>query len=304
MARIAAAWFTFPWSGHARQAGFSYRGAVDGQRNATSYLWENNTENQALPFTQLFIRPRALSAPPAPIADAGLPAQTLREMLDDRPVEIAGGVTGVLKVGDSEPQLDTPVLAITTLGDRVYVGGKFSDVRDTATGGLVRHSYLAAFDRRTGAWINTFRPVLDGTVWDLAVANGRLVVAGQFTNIDGVAGTSGLAALDPRTGAVDPGWRASLAVSGTTARPLARALDVEGEWIYVGGNFSQITGPVGRRPSRSSRPGLGGHREPGHPVPTECRRRALRRRRGEWRRPGRRQHSAASMARCAPVSVR
>ena len=88
----ATAWFTFPWSGHARQAGFSYRGAVDGQRNATSYLWEDNTENQALPFTQLFIRPRVLSAPSTPIADAGLPAQTLTPMLDDRPFEIAGGV--------------------------------------------------------------------------------------------------------------------------------------------------------------------------------------------------------------------
>ena len=238
-------WFTFPWSGHARQAGFSYRGAVDGQRNATSYLWEDNTENQALPFTQLFIRPRVLSAPSTPIADSGLPAQTLTPMLDDRPFEIAGGVSGVLKVGDSEPQLDTPVLAITTLGDRVYVGGKFSDVRDTATGGLVRHSYLAAFDRATGAWISTFRPQLDGTVWDLTVANGRLIVAGQFTNINGVAGTSALAALDPRSGQVDTGWRASLTVSGTTARPLARALDVEGEWIYVGGNFTQVTGAAG-----------------------------------------------------------
>ena len=164
--------------------------------------------------------------------------------------------------------------------------GSSPNVRDTATGRLVRHSYLAAFDRATGAWISTFRPQLDGTVWDLTVANGRLVVAGQFTNINGVAGTSALVALDPRTGQVDTGWRASLAVSGTTARPLARALDVEGEWIYVGGNFTQVTGAAGTVAGRSSRSGVGGHRESGHTIPPECGRRALRRRRGERCRAG------------------
>ena len=236
-------WFTFPWSGHGRQAGFSYRGAVEGESNPTSYLWERNTESQAIPFTQLFLRPRITSTALAPIPDGGLPAAPRPPALDDRPAELAGGVVGVLKVGDTEPQLDTPVLTITTLGDRVYVGGKFSDTRDATTGSLVRQSYLAAFDRVTGAWISTFRPVLDGTVWDLDVAAGRLIVAGQFTNIDGVPSTSGLAALDPITGAVDTGWRASLTVTGTTTRPLARAIDVEDGWIYVAGNFTRISGP-------------------------------------------------------------
>ncbi len=235
-------WFTFAWSGHGRQAGFSYRGGVSGQNNASSYLWQFASENQAIPFTQLFLRPRLMSTPLAPIGAVGLPAVANTPMLDDRPAEIAGGVVGVLKVGDTEPQLDTPVLAITTLGDRVYVGGKFSDTRDTTTGKLVRQSYLAAFDRTTGAWISTFRPQLDGTVWDLDVAAGRLIVAGQFTNVDGAAGTSSLAALDPVTGQVDPTWRASLSVSGTTNRPMARAIDVDGDWIYVGGNFTTIAG--------------------------------------------------------------
>ena len=265
-------WFTFPWSGHGRQAGFSYRGSVGGQRNDTSYLWEYNTENSALPFTQLFLRPMLTTAAPAAIADDGLGAETLVPMLDDRPEEIAGGVVGLNTLGDSEPQLRAPVLDITTWGDRVYVGGKFSQVRDTSTGQLVAHSYLAAFDRRTGAWIPSFRPQLDGTVWDLEMADGRLIVAGQFTNIDGVAGTQGLAAIDPISGAVDPSWRASLTVSGTTARPVAFSIDREGDAIYVGGNFTQIAGPnralsMGRLgkvsvatgdPDRAFRPNVGG----------------------------------------------
>jgi hypothetical protein len=235
-------WYTFPWSGHGRQAGFSYRGLVDGDANDTSHLWENNNERQAIPFTQLFIRPTVTTTPPAPVPDDGLGAVTLTPGLDDRPVEIAGGVRGVLKTGDSEPQLDTPVLAITTIGDRVYVGGKFAQVRDAASGDLVDHRSLAAFDRTTGAWISDFRPQLDGAVWDLDTVGGRLIVAGQFTNVDGMPGTSGLAALDPITGAVDPTWSASLSVSGTTQRPIARTIDVEGDWIYVGGNFTRIAG--------------------------------------------------------------
>ncbi len=246
------AWFTYPWSGHGQVGGFSYNGGgVGGQNNATSYLWELASENHAIPFTQVFIRPQVSTGALTPIPDAGVPAQTLAPLLDDRPKEIAGGVTGVLKIGDSESHLDTPVLAITTFGDRVYVGGKFSDVRDTATGGLVAHPYLAAFDRTTGAWISSFDPDLDGTVWDLKVAGGRLIVAGQFTNVNGEPLTAGLAALDPITGAVDPGWRASMTLSGSSERPFARALDVEGDWIYVGGNFTQIQGlsvtrPMGR----------------------------------------------------------
>ncbi len=237
-------WFTYPWGGHGRQAGFSYRGSIGGQRNDTSYLWEYNTENSALPFTQLYVRPMLTTVAPSTIGDEGLPAEVLAPLLDDRPEEIAGGVLGLNSLGDSEPALRAPVLDITSLGDVVFVGGKFSQVRDTATGQLVDHSYLAAFDRETGAWIPSFRPQLDGTVWDLEVADGRLIVAGQFTNVDGVAGTQGLAAIDPDSGAVDPEWRASLTVGGTSARPVAFSIDLEGDSIYVGGNFTRIAGPT------------------------------------------------------------
>jgi trimeric autotransporter adhesin len=265
-------WFTFPWSGHGRQAGFSYRGSISGQRNNTSYLWEFNTERSALPFTQLFLRPTLTSATPVAIADEGLPAEVLAPMLDDRPAEIAGGVLGLNSLGDSEPNLRVPVADITSLGDRVYVGGKFSQVRDASTGQLVGHSYLAAFDRETGAWISSFRPQLDGTVWAVEIVDGRLIVAGQFTNVDGVAGTQGLAALDPITGAVDPTWRASLTLNSTSMRAVAYTLDREGDWLYVGGNFTRVDGPtrslgMGRLakvsvangdPNQAFRPNVGG----------------------------------------------
>ncbi len=234
-------WFTFPWSGHGGVAGFSYRGSIDGQNNGTSYLWEFANEDHAIPFTQLYLRPQVTTGTPAPIPDTGTIEQTLTPLLDDRPFELSGGVLGVRKVGDSEPAVDTPVQAFATVGDRVFVGGKFDDVRNGANGQLVDQNYLAAFDRATGLWIPSFTPQLDGTVWDLTVADGRLIVAGQFTNVDGAPRTAGLAALDPITGAVDPTWNASLSLSGSSQRPYVRGLDIADGWIHVGGNFTSIT---------------------------------------------------------------
>ncbi len=238
-------WFTYGWTAHEGLSGFSYHGAVDGENNATSYLWESDNEDNALPFAQVFVRPRLLTPTLDAIPDTGTDAQEQAPGLSDDPVPIPNGVVGVRKVEDSEPALDTPVLALTTFGDRVYVGGKFDEITNSADNTVVDQNYLAAFDRETGAWIPSFAPLLDGTVWDLDVVDGKLIVAGQFSNVDGEPLTAGLVALDPTTGAVVPGWRASMELSGSTDRPLARAIDIEGDWIYVGGNFTKITSLVG-----------------------------------------------------------
>ncbi|MFN3257621.1 MAG: fibrinogen-like YCDxxxxGGGW domain-containing protein [Ilumatobacter sp.] len=240
----AGRWFTYPWSGHGGLAGFSFGGSVSGSGDAASYLWEFADENHAIPFTQVYLRPQISTPPLDLIAPTGTAEQTLSPFLSDHPEELAGGVLGVRKVEDSEPQVDAPVLAIATHGDTVYVGGKFDDVRDARTGELVDQNYLAAFDRETGVWYPDWRPTLDGTVWDLRVVDDKLIVAGQFSNVDGEPLTAGLAALDLDTGTLVPGWRASMELSGSTARPMARALDVADvdgvTWIYVGGNFTQI----------------------------------------------------------------
>jgi hypothetical protein len=120
-------------------------------------------------------------------------------------------------------------------------------VQHGAGGQQFPQSYLAAFDRDTGEWISSFTPKLDGTVWDLVgTPDGKLIVAGQFTNINGVPNTSALAELDPVSGAVITTWQASLALGvSDTDRPMARALDIEGNFLYVGGNFARITGTNG-----------------------------------------------------------
>lgn len=184
------------------------------------------------------------SAGPRPaeaIPDTGLPAETQPVSMSSRTEVLVAGVSGVSTIGDSEPQLQTPVLAFAEWGDVMFVGGKFTQVVK-ADGTKVDQRSLAAFDRRTGAWIESFRPVLDGAVWDLAIAGDKLLVGGQFLSVNGAAGTTALAALDPSTGAVASGWQASLSITGTNQRPLVRAIDVEGAWAYVGGSFTRVTG--------------------------------------------------------------
>jgi hypothetical protein len=239
--------FTSAYSAHGGKAGFSYGAAVTtGTNSATSYLWELADENNAIPFTQVYLRPKLVDAAPIAIPDAGLPASTITPFVSDVNTPLAAGVVGVLKVGDSQPQVDSMVLAITQWNDRIFVGGKFASVQRGPGAALGSQPYLAAFDRATGAWIDTFRPALDGTVWDLAVTpSGKLVVAGQFTNVGGAANTSSLVELDPTTGAVISGWTASLGLAGVSTRPLGRSVDVDGNWLYVGGNFNRVTGAAG-----------------------------------------------------------
>ena len=242
--------FTWMWGSHASLAGWSYGQGVGGGRNdSSSYLWESSGEQHSIPFTQVWIRPTLADTSTA-IPDQGVPASTISTALSGTVSDInsalQGGVVGVLKTGDTQPEVDAMVLAFAEVGNRIYVGGKFANVQRGTGAPLEAQSYLAAFDRTTGAWIDSFRPTLDGTVWDLAVTpSGQLLVAGQFTNVNGAANTSAMALLDPTSGQVVPGWTATFGLTGATTRPLVRSIDVQGGWVYVGGNFTRITGPDG-----------------------------------------------------------
>jgi autotransporter-associated beta strand protein len=68
--------FTWAWSGHANQKGFSYGSAVsNGANNATSFLWENSNENHAIPYTEVYVR--SLSPVAAQLVKVGSGTLTL-----------------------------------------------------------------------------------------------------------------------------------------------------------------------------------------------------------------------------------
>lgn len=91
---------------------------------------------------------------------------------------------------DYTPQVGNgTVLAVAPVGNRVYVGGTFTSVRNAAAGSAtVPRRYLFAFDRATGRLL-PFAPALDGPVDTIAPApdGTSIIVGGRFTTVNGAA---------------------------------------------------------------------------------------------------------------------
>jgi len=237
---------TYPLQSHNYQAGFSFGGSVSGQNNATSYLWQYASENAAVPFTQVWLRPQIsdadIAAAGATFApDSGTAASTVQRLLDRNPTSLPWAVTGI-NPGTSAPSVYFYVKSFAQIGNTIYVGGKFRQVQHGLGGPTFTQSYLAAFDKDTGEWIPSFNPVIDGPVWKVKAApdGSKLFVGGEFTNVNGVANTSGLAALDPTTGAPVSGWTAY--TSWPSGSNDVRAMDIDNGWLYIAGSFTRVAG--------------------------------------------------------------
>lgn len=127
------------------------------------------------------------------------------------------------------------VFAIATTADRVYVGGSFTRLRDPATGRMATRQRIFAFDRATGALIQSFDPAVNGIVRAIAVSpdGTRVYIGGQFTSVDGVSRTR-LAALTA-SGTVVPGWDPS------ASRTVFDIVEHDG-YLYLAGTFARIDG--------------------------------------------------------------
>ncbi len=236
--------FTWQWVNHAYHAGFSYGTGVSGSSSGSSYLWTATNEGNAIPFAQVWIRPQIANSAAGftPIPASGYPAAPLAPNLKDTPELAPFGVVGLDHT--NEPRIEpykTSVLSMRVAGDTTFVGGRFTGVQQGPSASPVAQPYLAAFDL-DGNWRSSFRPQLDGRVWDMiTTADGKLVIAGDFTNVNGAPNTSGMAKLDPATGQVDPTFKANFTKTNG-ARPLVRALAERDGVIYAAGNFTSYTG--------------------------------------------------------------
>ena len=238
---------------HNYQKGFSFGSQVAGSNSATSYLWTYASENWALPFTQVWLRPKITSVSYPTIPASGAAASTLTPLMSTTTSPTPWGVTGVVGLtstscppNDTAPgcpsELNIEVEAMAYIGRTMYVGGKFKYVQQGAAGVKHLQSYLAAFNVDTGGWVSSFHPTLNGTVWDLqALPNGNLLVGGEFTRANGAPNTTALAELNPTTGATVPTWKSHVAyVSSTGEAAQVKAIDVQGQWAYLGGKFNRI----------------------------------------------------------------
>ncbi len=233
-------------AGHKQTSGFAFGTSVTGSTASSSFLAAGVKGSGALPFTQVWIRPKVDDSQTGftAVPDSGTDAQTLSWLPQSAPQTMQWGVVGVKKVADPDPDNDAPAHALQQVGNTMFVGGKFAAVQKGAGGPQYDQSWLAAFDVQTGTWISTFRPQLDGEVFSLAAApNGNLIVGGNFTNVNGAPNTAGLAELDPTSGAVVSGFTASVSNPRYgAARPYVRKVAVSGNWLYVGGGFNRLTG--------------------------------------------------------------
>jgi hypothetical protein len=131
---------------------------------------------------------------------------------------------------------DGDVRAFAQIGDTVYVGGSFSQIRPAAVATWITRPYLFAYNRNTGAISTAFRPALDGAVNALLVNRaGDLVVGGAFKTANGVERRN-LVAVDPMTGATVGDW------AGRSDGGVVRTLKQSGGSIYVGGAFNWLDG--------------------------------------------------------------
>jgi trimeric autotransporter adhesin len=147
------------------------------------------------------------------------PAQRLVHVLDDNEID---------ESFDAQPNGD--VLALSLVGDKLFVGGTFSVI-----GGSSRKN-VAAINATTGRAV-AWKADADGAVRVLAASDGTLYMGGDFVTVGGES-RNGLAAADNSHGSV-LAWNPA-PQSAESAR--VEALLVSGDLVYVGGEFKTMGG--------------------------------------------------------------
>lgn len=226
------------------RTGFAYGSGVAGSSSETTYLYSaTNGAGSALPYTQVYLRPKVLSTDAGftSIPTSGTAAITRPAVARSTALASPWGVTGT--AGSTADEGNVEVQAFTQSGDRMYVGGNFRYVQqDEAGTGRVEQPFLAAFDINTGEWISSFRPVLNEQVRALAtLPSGEVLAAGDFTSANGASATA-IVALNPDTGASSTTWNATIEnrISGGTLR--VNGLDIGGDEVYIGGALTHVSG--------------------------------------------------------------
>ena len=224
--------------------GFGYGGDTRlGSTDPGSYIYSASADTgYPIPFTQAFLRPRVTQADLATsqIPDSGAPASARRALPNSYSQAMlwrTSQETGTGNVGE----MNTNVQAITEVNGTVFTGGDFKNLV-SASGEVVDQSFLAGFDVQTGQLVRGFTPKFNGQVKALApLPNGKLAVGGEFTEVNGQP-VSNLVILDPATGAVDTTWDWRLENRNTGGVVTVSTLDVQGNYLYVGGTFTHAKG--------------------------------------------------------------
>ncbi|MGV3017415.1 fibrinogen-like YCDxxxxGGGW domain-containing protein [Rothia sp. 88186D007BW] len=220
--------------------GFAYGPGVRGANNESTHLW-SKTGPGALPFSQVYLRPKLTQADLnlTNYTDTGVTGSTRRALPNSYSAKVTWRTSEATGTG-RRSELNTYVQAITQVGDTVFTGGDFAWVENAATGEKVQQKFLAGYDVHTGELVRTFTPTFNGQIKALeALPNGTLAVGGEFTEVNGEK-VAGLVILDPVTGQIDRSYNFGISSRRAGSVTSARTLDVQGDYLYVGGSFSHV----------------------------------------------------------------
>lgn len=142
--------------------------------------------------------------------------------------------------GGTTYSLDVEVFDEVTIGNTVFVAGKFTKIWDSKRGSWVDQRYLAAFDGTTGRYLPWFRPRIEAPVYAIEALGDKLLIGGEFRTVNGMADTNALALIDPTTAEVVPGWIGT--PSNVNARAKVQDISILGQAVYIAGNFRTIVG--------------------------------------------------------------
>ena len=153
--------------------------------------------------------------------------------IDDQPLNNSWGVSGL---DNGVTNVDSQVWAIEQIGNVIYVGGMFTEVKGGPT--TYPQPYLAAFHADTGRWIDWWRPTINAPVYNLQASpdGSRLFVGGEFTQVNGIS-RNAFVALDPVTAEIDTTWPTLVSGGGPA---IVRAFDLVGDDLYIAGSYSTI----------------------------------------------------------------
>jgi hypothetical protein len=169
----------------------------------------------------------------------GIPAWVAADQNNPQPAVVSAD-----PVNNTPFVQDGRVEAVAKLGNRVYVAGNFTKVKNWQGASPVQNrSFLFAYNVANGQIDTAFNPILNGPVVDLVVApDGSGVFAGgAFSAVNGLTRV-GLVKLDPATGATVAAFTAATSGGGGVFD-----MDIGGSKLYLTGTFTKVKGKVRTR---------------------------------------------------------
>ena len=143
-------------------------------------------------------------------------------------------------VNNTPHVVDGRVNTIIQVGNKMIVGGSFTEVRQTANGANIARNRVFAFDATTGVIDPNFAPDIDGEVYSLvATPDGHVIAGGTFSNVNTVASPK-LTKLN-----LSNGQR----VTAFTAKADGRVKDMvlRNGKLYIAGSFGRVNNTVRHR---------------------------------------------------------